>query len=244
MMYSCGIFPTPGSTLEEASLYKLDKICQKLDLKSGDKIVEIGTGWGGFAIHAAENYGCEIVTTTISQKLDKKITLLQQDYRKLEGKYDKLVSIEMIEAVGHQYFNTFFKRCGDLLKSDGQMLLQAITIQDQVYERVKNNVDFIKRYIFPGSCLPSVTASVNAITASSDMRVFHLEDIGWHYAKTLASWRDNFLSNKSKVLGLGFDENTIRLWEYYFSYCEAGFAEGYISDIQMLCLKPDALRAK
>lgn len=256
-MYSCAVFPTSDTTLEEASIHKLDKICQKLSLKPGQKIVEIGTGWGGFALHAAEHYGCDIVTTTISKKqyelarerirekkLESKITLLQEDYRKLTGEYDKLVSIEMIEAVGYQYYDAFFKTCGRLLKPDGQMLLQAITIEDQSYEKAKDNVDFIKRHIFPGTCIPSVTALLKSITKSSDLRLFNLEDIGVHYAKTLASWRDNFLSNKNSIYGLGFDDHTVRLWEFYFSYCEAGFSEGYISDVQMLCLKPDALGVK
>ena len=257
LMYSCAVFPSPDSTLEEASIHKLDKICQKLSLQPGQKIIEIGTGWGGFALHAAEHYGCDVTTTTISKKqyelaaerirqkkLDKKITLLQQDYRTLEGTYDKLVSIEMIEAVGHQYYNTFFNTCSRLLKPDGQMLLQAITIEDQSYEKAKDNVDFIKLHIFPGTCIPSVTALLKSITASSDLRLFHLEDIGTHYAKTLASWRENFLSNRNKIYDLGFDDHTLRMWDFYFSYCEAGFSEGYISDVQMLCSKPNALGLK
>lgn len=256
-MYSCAIFPTPDATLEDASRYKLDRICQKLSLKSGDKVVEIGSGWGGFALHAAEHYGCDVVTTTISKrqydlaaerirqkKLDKKITLLDKDYRKLEGVYDKLVSIEMIEAVGYQYYNTFFSTCGRLLKPDGQMLLQAITIEDQSYEKAKDNVDFIKRYIFPGTCIPSVTALVTSMTKASDLRLFNLEDIGLHYAKTLSAWRKNFLLNRVEINRLGFDEHTVRLWEFYFSYCEAGFSEGYISDVQMHCLKPNAFGEK
>jgi len=257
LMYSCAVFPSPEATLEEASTHKLDKICQKLSLQPGQKIIEIGTGWGGFALHAAEHYGCDVTTTTISKKqyelaaerihqkkLDKKITLLQQDYRTLEGTYDKLVSIEMIEAVGHQYYNTFFNTCSRLLKPDGQMLLQAITIEDQSYEKAKDNVDFIKLHIFPGTCIPSVTALLKSITASSDLRLFHLEDIGAHYAKTLASWRENFLSHRNKIYALGFDDHTIRMWDFYFSYCEAGFSEGYISDVQMLCSKPNALGLK
>lgn len=254
-MYSSAIFPTPQTSLEEASRYKLDRICQKLELKPGDKVLEIGSGWGGFALHAAKYYGCDIVTTTISQQqyvlaaqriaaenLGHKITLLQRDYRELEGQYDKLVSIEMIEAVGYQYYKTFFAACARLLKPNGKMLLQVITIQDQVYERAKREVDFIKRYIFPGSCIPSVTALVNAMTEASDMKLFDLEDIGLHYATTLRCWREKFLVNQAQIKKLGFDEKFIRLWLFYFCYCEAGFAEGYLGDVHMLCVKPRAIK--
>jgi cyclopropane-fatty-acyl-phospholipid synthase len=255
MMYSSALFPEANSTLDEASDYKLDTICQKLDLKSTDNVIEIGSGWGGFALHAAKNYGCKIVTTTISDqqyaytaelirqnKLTEKITLIKKDYRHLTGKYNKLVSIEMIEAVGHQYYRNFFKKCGQLLEKDGQMLIQAITIQDQAFNRAKHEIDFIKRYIFPGSCIPSITAMTNAMTQSSDLKLFNLQDIGFDYAKTLSLWRKRFLEKQAKIRELGFDEAFIRMWNYYFSYCEAGFAEGYLGDIHFHCVKPSALR--
>ncbi len=255
MMYSSAIFSGESTSLDEAAQYKLDIICQKLALNSGDNVIEIGTGWGGFALHAAVNYGCNVVTTTISKqqyewakkrieekKLTSKIKLIQKDYRQLEGMYDKLVSIEMIEAVGHQYYPVFFETCGRLLKPEGKMLIQAITIQDQAFERAKHEIDFIKRYIFPGSCIPSTTALLNAMTKSSDMKLFHLEDIGFDYAKTLFLWKKRFLQQKEKIYKLGFDEYFVRMWEYYFSYCEAGFAEGYLGDVHLHCVKPSARR--
>ena len=255
MMYSSAIFPDQSASLDQAAEYKLDIICKKLGLKSGDNVIEIGSGWGGFSLHAAENYDCNIVTTTISKqqyewakkcieakKLTKKITLIQEDYRQLKGTFDKLVSIEMIEAVGHQYYPVFFKTCSRLLHSQGQMLIQAITIQDQAFDRAKHEIDFIKRYIFPGSCIPSTTALLNAMTQSSDMKLFHLEDIGFDYAKTLSLWKERFLVQKEKIHQLGFNEHFIRMWEYYFSYCEAGFAEGYLGDVHLHCIKPSARR--
>jgi cyclopropane-fatty-acyl-phospholipid synthase len=251
LTYSCGIFEREDSTLKEASLAKYDRICQKLDLSSEDHVVEIGTGWGGFAIYAAQNYDCRITTTTISaaqydlarERIDKagvaqKVEVLLRDYRDLRGKYDKLVSIEMIEAVGHQYFNTFFRSCSKLLKENGMMLLQAITMTDQVFDRHKRSVDFIKRYIFPGSCIPSITAMSRSIARASDLKLFHLEDITPHYARTLRMWREQFFANIDKVRDLGLPETFIRMWDYYLSYCEAGFAERYLGDVQMLLTKP------
>ena len=257
MMYSSAIFPSEYSTLEVAARHKLDVICQKLDLKPSDTVLEIGTGWGGFALHAAEHYGCKVVTTTISQQqydlakqriseknLNNQITLLKQDYRHLTGIYDKIVSIEMIEAIGHQYYATFFSSCAKLLKPNGQMLIQAITIQDQSFDRAKHEVDFIKRSIFPGSCIPSVTSLLTAMTQASDLRLFHLEDIGLHYAKTLKLWRERFFKAEEQVLALGFDKAFMRLWDFYFSYCEAGFAEGYLGDMHLHFVKPLAIQAR
>ncbi|HBI21713.1 MAG TPA: SAM-dependent methyltransferase [Legionella sp.] len=257
MMYSSAMFPTENADLNTAARHKLDVICQKLDLKPSDTVLEIGTGWGGFALHAAERYGCKVVTTTISQQqydlakqriseknLTHQITLLKQDYRDLTGTYDKIVSIEMIEAVGHQYYHTFFSTCAGLLKPNGQMLIQAITIQDQAFDRAKHEVDFIKRSIFPGSCIPSVTSLLTAMTRASDLRLFHLEDIGLHYAKTLRLWRERFFQEQENVIALGFDKAFIRLWDFYFSYCEAGFAEGYLGDMHLHFVKPLAIRAK
>ena len=249
--YSCGIFESEDSTLKEASMAKYGRICQKLDLSSKDHVVEIGSGWGGFAIYAAQHYGCRITTTTISpaqhdlakELIDQagvahKVELLLEDYRDLRGKHDKLVSIEMIEAVGHQYLDTFFRTCSKLLKKDGMMLLQAITIADQVFDQHKRGVDFIKRYIFPGSCIPSITAISRSLARASDLKLFHLEDITPHYARTLRIWRQRFFANIDKVRALGYPETFIRMWEYYLCYCEGGFTERYLGDVQMLFTKP------
>ena len=214
-------------------------------------MLEIGTGWGGFALHAARHCGCRVTTTTISDRqhelaarriaeagLSDRITLLKQDYRDLAGTFDKLVSIEMIEAVGHQFLDAFFRACSDRLKPDGVMLLQAITIRDQVFDWHKKNVDFIKRYIFPGSCIPSVAAVCGSIARASDLRLFHLEDITPHYATTLRHWRENFFRSIERVKALGFPETFIRMWEFYLCYCEGGFAERYLGDVQIVFTKP------
>jgi cyclopropane-fatty-acyl-phospholipid synthase len=251
MMYSSAIFDTPQMSLEQASISKLDRICRKLDLNPNDHVLEIGTGWGGFAIHAAGRYGCKVTTTTISQAqfdlavervrnagLQDNVNILLKDYRELEGQFDKLVSIEMIEAVGHQYYDTYFAACAKLLKPEGMMLLQGITIADQRYESAKNSVDFIQRYIFPGSCIPSVTALLSSITRASDLRLFNLEDIGPHYARTLAEWRHNFFANIEQVRALGYPEEFIRMWEFYLCYCEGGFEERALGDVHMLLVKP------
>jgi cyclopropane-fatty-acyl-phospholipid synthase len=251
MTYSCGIFERQDSTLQEASEAKYDRLCRKLQLAAGDRIVEIGTGWGGFALHAARNYGVHVTTTTISDAqhqfaqnrikaagLAEHITLLKKDYRDLSGRFDKLVSIEMIEAVGHHFYDTFFKACSRLLKDNGMMALQAITIGDQIFDRHKRSVDFIKRYIFPGSCIPSITAISNAVARSTDLQLVHLEDITPHYARTLGEWRRRFFANIDEVRTRGFSETFIRMWEYYLCYCEGGFAERYIGDVQLILTKP------
>ena len=251
MTYSCGIFEQENSTLREASEAKYDRICRKLQFAPGDRVVEIGTGWGGFAMHAARNYGVHVTTTTISDEqylfaqdrikstgLEDRITLLKKDYRDLGGKFDKLVSIEMIEAVGHQYLTAFFRTCSRLLKDDGLMALQAITIGDQIFDRHKRSVDLIKRYIFQGSCIPSITAISKAIARATDLRLVHLEEITPHYARTLREWRRRFFANISKVRALGFSETFVRMWEYYLCYCEGGFAERYIGDVQIIFVKP------
>ncbi len=251
MTYSCGIFEHEQSTLEDASVAKYDRLCQKLQLKPGQRVVEIGTGWGGFAVHAAQNYGVHVTTTTISEEqhryaakrfrkagLEDQISLLKKDYRDIRGEFDRLVSIEMIEAVGHQFYAAFFETCSRLLKADGLMALQAITIGDQIFDRHKRSVDFIKRYIFPGSCIPSVTAISNAIARASDLQLIHLQDITPHYARTLREWRQRFFANIDKVRKMGYPETFIRMWEYYLCYCEGGFAERYIGDVQMLFAKP------
>jgi cyclopropane-fatty-acyl-phospholipid synthase len=251
MMYSSAVFEHPAMTLEEAQVAKLERICRRLDLRPGERVLEIGTGWGGFALHAAGRYGCQVTTTTISEEqyalarsrihaagLQERVTLLKQDYRDLQGRYDKLVSIEMIEAVGHQYFGTFFAKCGALLEPQGRMLLQAITIADQRYEAARKGVDFIKRYIFPGCCIPSLTALLNAATRASDLRLVHLDDIGADYAITLRHWRENLLGNLPAVRSLGYGEEFIRRWEFYLAYCEAGFAERALGDVHALFRKP------
>jgi cyclopropane-fatty-acyl-phospholipid synthase len=207
------------------------------------------------ALHAARYYGCHVTTTTISEEqyllakervnnagLSDRITVLKQDYRDLDGQYDKVVSIEMIEAIGHQYMNTYFKKCASLLKPDGMMLIQAITIREQLYENALKDVDFIKKYIFPGGFLPSVAAMSEAIGKHSDMKVFHLQDIGPHYARTLKHWRENFFSKLEDIRKLGYSDEFIRLWEYYFCYCEGGFIERDIGTVQMLLTKPENRR--
>ncbi|MGD9362594.1 MAG: cyclopropane-fatty-acyl-phospholipid synthase family protein [Desulfobacterales bacterium] len=251
MTYSCGIFEQKQSTLEDASVAKYDRICKQLRLQPGERVVEIGTGWGGFAVHAAQNYGVQVTTTTISNEqyefaakrfrdagLEDQVLVLKKDYRDLRGQFDKLVSIEMIEAVGHHFYKTFFQTCSRLLKADGLMALQAITIGDQIFDRHKRSVDFIKRYIFPGSCIPSITAISDAVAGSTDLRLVHLEDITPHYARTLNEWRRRFFTNLEKVRKLGYSDTFIRMWEYYLCYCEGGFAERYIGDVQMLFAKP------
>lgn len=256
MAYSCGIYATEDATLHEASIAKFDAVCRKLALTSSDHLVEIGTGWGGLAIHAAENYGCRVTTTTISREqhdfardqiaargLSDRITLLFKDYRDLDGRFDKLVSIEMIEAVGAKYLDTYFAKCSSLLKPTGAMLLQAITLQDQFYKQALKSVDYIQRYIFPGSFIPSVTAITDSVTRVTDMKLFNLEDIGPHYAPTLKAWRERFFANIDKVRALGYPESFNRLWEFYLCYCEGGFAERQLGDVQMLLTKPDCRRA-
>ncbi len=253
LTYSCGIFEREHSTLKEASLAKYERICKKLALKPSDRVLEIGTGWGGFALFAAERYGCRVTTATISREqrdlamervreagLEDRIRVLFKDYRDLEGRFDKLVSIEMIEAVGHHYLETFFRACSDRLEDDGMMMLQAITITDRVYERHKHSVDFIKRYIFPGSCIPSIAAMTRAAARATDLKLDHLEDITPSYARTLRAWRRRFFENLEPVRALGFSDAFVRMWEYYLCYCEAGFEERYLGDVQMRFFKPMA----
>ena len=255
MMYSCAYFETTETSLEDASIEKLDRICRKLDLTADDNIVEIGTGWGGFAIYAAKHYGCHVTTTTISRQqyewaenairdegLEDRITLLFKDYRDLDGKFDKLVSIEMIEAVGHQFHSTYFRKCCELLKPDGQMLLQAITIADQNYDSYRKSVDFINRYIFPGGCLTSVTDMTRTMTEHTDMRVIHVEDIGPHYATTLRHWHDRFIAHLDGVSEQGYSNTFIRMWQFYLAYCESAFLERATGNVHMLMMRPDARR--
>ncbi len=251
MAYSCAWFEHETSSLETAQVAKYDRICRKLRLSPSDHLLEIGTGWGGLALHAAQNYGCRVTTTTISERqhewakekvraagLEDRITLLLDDYRDLTGSYDKLVSIEMIEAVGAQFLDTYTAKCSSLLEPNGAMLLQAITIQDQVYEQALRSVDFIQRFIFPGSFIPSVTAITDSLRRATDMKVFHLEDIGPHYATTLRLWRERFFAQLREVRRLGYPESFVRMWEFYLCYCEGGFMERQLGDVQMLLTKP------
>ncbi|MFZ5908311.1 MAG: class I SAM-dependent methyltransferase [Nitrospirota bacterium] len=251
MTYSCGIFRSNNETMSGASLAKYDHLCRKIALQSTDHIVEIGSGWGGFAIYAASSYGCQVTTITISKSqyelaleriqqagLHDRITILLQDYREIQGKFNKLVSIEMVEAVGHEYLETFFSCCSNLLRNDGIAALQAITMNDQMYDDHVKTVDFIRRYIFPGGCVPSVTRLCNAASTGSDLRLIHLEDLTPHYPKTLKAWRSKLLSSLDDILSLGYSDQFIRMWEFYFCYCEAGFTERYISDVQLLFAKP------
>ena len=255
MMYSSAIFEHPAMSLHEASMAKLDRICRKLDLGPEDHVLEIGTGWGGFAVHAASRYGCRVTTTTISEAqyqyaktqvavagLEDRVTVLLSDYRDLSGTYDRLVSIEMIEAVGHDHFNAFFGCCSERLKPEGMMLLQAITIADHRYEVARRSVDFIKRYIFPGCCIPSVAAMSASIACASDLRLFHLEDIGPHYALTLRAWRERLIDNIDRVRAQGYSEAFLRMWTFYLCYCEGGFAERALGNAQMLLIKPQCRR--
>jgi cyclopropane-fatty-acyl-phospholipid synthase len=256
MMYSSAIFASADDSLESASRRKLDRICSKLELSPATRVVEIGTGWGGFALHAARHYGCHVTTTTISREqhdeaarriqqagLGDRISLLLQDYRDLSGQYDRLVSIEMIEAIGHQYLDTYFAKVASLLHADGMALIQAITIEDHRYRQALGSVDFIKRYVFPGSFIPSVTAMQGAM-AKTDLRLFNLEDIGPSYALTLQHWRQRFMARLDQVRALGYPERFIRMWEFYLAYCEGGFVERSIGNAQLLLTRPACRRAQ
>ena len=251
MMYSSAIFENPSDSLAVAQLNRLNIICEKLELGPDDHLLEIGTGWGGLAIHAAKNFGCRVTTTTISRAqydlayqrivdagMHDRIELLLEDYRDLEGHYDKLVSIEMIEAIGSEQYDTYFKQCSQRLKPGGRMLIQAITIADQQYDYARRNVDFIQRFIFPGSCLPSLSVMLGTIARVSDLLVTGVEDIGRDYALTLNHWRQNFFAEINQVRKLGYPEEFIRMWEYYLCYCEGGFLERAISDVHLLAEKP------
>jgi len=247
MSYSCAFFEDPAMSLAEASEAKLERICRKLSLGPGDHVVEIGSGWGSFAVHAAERFGCRITTTTISDAqyeytakrvadagLGDRVTVCNQDYRDLGGTYDKLVSIEMIEAVGWRQLDTFFATCAGLLRPEGVMALQAIVIEDGSYERAKNRDDLVKRLIFPGGFLPSIEAITRSITSSTALRIIDLEDIGRHYAETLRRWRVNVEAHAEEIKELGLGEAFLRLWHIYLCYCEAAFSERHVSDIQVM----------
>lgn len=250
MLYSCAYFEHPEASLNEASIAKLAMICHKLQLTPQDHVIEVGCGWGGFAEYAATHFGCRVTATTISRQqydfaeqriqaagLSDRVSLLFQDYRDLTGTYDKLVSIEMVEAIGHQYYETYFAKCAQLLKPDGLALIQAITIADQQYEKARDDVDFIKRYIFPGSCIPSVTALIQAMTRSSDFNLLNMQEIGAHYAVTLQRWREAYLSQLDAVREQGYSEEFIRMWEFYLAYCEGAYRERAIGNAHLLFAK-------
>lgn len=256
MMYSSAVFNNT-TCLEQASNNKLHDICKMLELQAHDHVLEIGSGWGGFAIYAAQNYQCRVTTTTISRQqyeytktkvhelqLQDKVKVLLKDYRDLSGTYDKLVSIEMIEAVGHQYFTEYFRQCNRLVKANGLFVLQAITIADQYYDEARKQVDFIKKYIFPGGCLPSLATIMSNIAKDTEYSLVALQNIGLDYAKTLHSWQRRFIAQKTRISELGFDEQFIRKWLYYFSYCEAGFREHSIHTYQLKFAKPRHLSAE
>jgi cyclopropane-fatty-acyl-phospholipid synthase len=251
MMYSAAIYPQPGASLHEAQIHKLDEICAKLQLGPDDHLLEIGSGWGALAIHAARNCGCRVTTTTISREqfelasarvraagLAGRVTVLLEDYRSLSGRYDKLVSVEMVEAVGWRNFKTFFETCSRLLKPDGLMLLQAITTDDRAFEAEKATRSFIRTYIFPGGCLPSMEIIARSVARHTDLRAVGLDDITAHYVPTLAAWRSNVARHASQLHAMGYDDRFRRLWDLYLAYCEGGFAERRIQDVQLLLAKP------
>ncbi|QQQ00858.1 SAM-dependent methyltransferase [Lysobacter enzymogenes] len=256
LMYSSAVYAEEGDTLEVASQRKLDRICRKLGLCPGDRVIEIGTGWGGFAVHAAGRYGCHVTTTTVSREqhaaaamrvreagVEDRVTLLLEDYRDLRGEYDKLVSIEMVEAVGADFLPSYFERVGALLAPNGLAMLQAITIEDHRYQRALREVDFIKRFVFPGSFIPSVAALLDAKTRACDLALVQLDDFGPSYALTLQAWRLRFVAARARIEGLGYDRRFLRLWEFYLCYCEGGFRERSIGVAQMLLAKPGHRRA-
>ncbi len=252
MMYSCAYFPRADTSLEEAQLAKLERICEQLRLGPDNHLLEIGSGWGGLAIHAAREHGCRVTTTTISREqrelalarireagLEDRVTVLFQDYRDLEGRYDRLVSVEMIEAVGWQHFDEFFRRCDELLTPDGLMLLQAITIDDDLYEAEKGARSFANTHVFPGGCLPSKDLIAECLRRDTEMRQVWEEDITEHYPLTLAAWRERFGGAWERLRGDGYDERFRRLWSFYLSSSEAGFRERRIGDVQALFAKPE-----
>ena len=256
LTYSAGIFLRPEASMEEASLAKYDRLCQKLDLRPSDHLLEIGTGWGGLALHAAGKYGCRVTTTTISPSqyeyacervaqagLADRVTLLLEDYRDVHGQYDKLISIEMIEAVGHEFFDTFFRVCSERLTPNGLMALQAIAISDREYERAKRTVDFVRKHIFPSGSLPSLEVMIDCVARTGDMRMVHLEDITPHYAETLRRWRQRFVANWETIRGMGYSETFMRMWEFYLVYCEGGFDAGRSTSLQLVLAKPDSQRS-
>jgi cyclopropane-fatty-acyl-phospholipid synthase len=251
MMYSSAVFPDPDASLAEAQQYRLERICGTLELGPDDHLLEIGTGWGAMAVHAASRYGCRVTTTTISREqregalrrisdadVEDRVTVLLEDYRDLRGCYSKLVSLEMIEAVGWQYFDVFFRRCSELLDPDGLFFLQAIVIDDRLYQVEKAARSFANTLIFPGGCLPSVEVIQRSVARETDMSTVWLDEIGAHYARTLELWRERFIANADLAGELGYDEPFRRLWTLWLAMSEAGFRERRLRDVQMLFAKP------
>jgi cyclopropane-fatty-acyl-phospholipid synthase len=251
MTYSCGLFERPDASLAEASRAKNDRLCRLLQLEPADHLLEIGTGWGGFAIHAAQHYGCRVTTATISKEqhalacrrvseagLDGRVDVQLRDYRDLAGRYGKIASIEMIEAVGDAYYETFFATCDRLLAPNGLLALQAITVAERHYDECRKEVDFIKRYIFPGGNLPSVGRLLEAAGRTGDLRLVHLSDLTPHYGETLRRWRENFHRNRERIRRLGYEERFLRLWEFYLCYCEGGFDERFTGNAHLLFGRP------
>ncbi|MEM7480216.1 MAG: cyclopropane-fatty-acyl-phospholipid synthase family protein [Acidobacteriota bacterium] len=251
MTYSCALFDPPEISLADASRAKIDRLCEKLELGPDDHLLEIGTGWGALALRAAERFGCRVTTTTLSPSqaayarrriaeagMDHRVQVIEVDYRDLEGRYDKLVSVEMIEAVGHRYFDSFFAKCSSLLAPDGLMALQAITIADRFYEQARRSVDFIQRYIFPGGAIPSISTLSRSVARVTDLTPVHLEDLSPHYARTLRTWRERFQAKADEIQKLGFPRRFQRMWEFYFCYCEGGYIERSIGNIQWVLAKP------
>ena len=251
MVYSSAIFDTPGATLDDAQIEKIDRLCRKLSLAPGDEVLEIGTGWGAFALHAASRYGCRVTTTTISHRQfeycrdlfarsgepGQRITLVMEDYRRLEGRYDYIVSIEMFEAVGLEHYDDFFGACDRLLTAEGAMAMQTITMNERGFRAYHKSSDWIQRRIFPGSELASTREILSSLARATRLSMVGLEDIGLHYAETLAEWRRRFLARAGEVRQLGFDETFLRMWDYYLAYCEGGFRERYVSDVQLVLSK-------
>ena len=252
MTYSSAIFTDKNEDLYKAQLEKYDRICRELNIKPTDHVLEIGSGWGGFSIYATENYGCRITTTTISEeqyeyarnliagkKLDDKIEILLKDYRELSGSYDKIVSIEMLEAVGHEFLPKYFSKVNELLKPDGAIALQVITSHDSNYEQLRKGVDWIQKHVFPGSLLPSVGAINSAVNKTSNLYLHDLKNFGLDYAKTLKIWREKFNSKLDEVFKLNFIDTFVRKWNYYLCYCEAAFVMRNISVVQMVYTRPN-----
>lgn len=252
LTYSSALYTSPDLTLEQAQYEKYDRLCKELNIQATDHVLEIGSGWGGFSAYAAKNYGCKITTITISDEqfkyakerfekegLSDKIEILLQDYRKLNGRFDKVVSIEMLEAVGHKFLPVYFEKVQQLLKKDGMLGLQVIISPDSRYDQFRRGVDFIQKHIFPGSLLPSVAAINTAINKTGDLTLFDMKEMGLNYARTLAEWRDNFNEKIEDVKALGFNETFIRKWNYYLSYCEAAFATRNINVVQMVYAFPN-----
>jgi len=247
LSYSSGLFERPDASMQEASLAKIDRLCDWLDLGAEDHLLEIGTGWGALALRAASRYGCRVTTTTLSAKqadwarqrvreagLEERVDVLECDYRDLRGRYDKLVSVEMIEAVGHAHFETYFRRCASLLAPDGLMALQAIVIADRHYESARRHEDFIKRHVFPGGCLPSIEVLSRCVGRATDLRIRRVEDITAHYAETLRRWRRDFHASADAIRAQGYPDGFMRMWDFYLAYCEGGFEERHIGTVQML----------